>query len=119
MTAGQDFVKKLRPFGCVLFIGMSVLFLILCFTSVGKAPLPDYYAPHTAEYYETHLDELCTELTEHMLPMLGCDADFAVTGEKITVTAAPDELEAVKGAVVHYYTDRLFIFETDTTGDAK
>ena len=28
MTAGEDFVKKIKPFGCVLFLALFVGFLV-------------------------------------------------------------------------------------------
>ena len=38
MTAGEDFVKKIKPFGCVLFLALFVGFLVFCFTG-GGAPV--------------------------------------------------------------------------------
>ena len=41
MTAGQSFVKAIKPFGCVLFLILFAVFMVFCFTS--KAPLGDKY----------------------------------------------------------------------------
>lgn len=32
MTAGQQFVKAIGPFGCILFLSLFVLFMVYCFT---------------------------------------------------------------------------------------
>ena len=32
MTAGQQFVKAIGPFGCILFLLIFVLFMVYCFT---------------------------------------------------------------------------------------
>ena len=37
MTAGQSFVKAIKPLGCVLFLILFAVFMVFCFTS--KAPL--------------------------------------------------------------------------------
>ena len=37
MTAGQQFVKAIGPFGCILFLTIFILFMVFCFTGgVGK-----------------------------------------------------------------------------------
>ena len=41
MTAGQSFVKAIKPLGCVLFLILFAVFMVFCFTS--KAPLGDKY----------------------------------------------------------------------------
>jgi len=111
MTAGQEFVKWLRPFGCVVFLGMFVLFLVLCFTAGNNAPVKGYLPPHDTEYYSSHPDELCAELEDNLLPQLEGETECAVTGDEVTVTVDAEHFDSVKKALVHYYTDKLFVFE--------
>ena len=112
MTAGQEFVKRLKPIGCVIFIVMFALFLVICFTAAGNAPVKGYIPPHDTEYFSSHLDELKAELEEVLLPQLDGEAECAVTGDRLTVTVDAEHFDAVKKALVHYYTDKLFTFET-------
>ena len=56
MTAGEQFVKWIKPAGCVLFLGIFAAFLVICFTA--KAPVEGYTVPHDSQYYAQHLDEL-------------------------------------------------------------
>lgn len=111
MTAGQDFVRMLKPAGCAIFLIIFVSFLVICFTAGGKAPVSGYLPPHDTEYYSSHLDELCTELEDNLLPQLGADADCSISGERITVKTDSAQMESVKNALTHYYTDVLFEFE--------
>ena len=34
MTAGEQFVKWIKPAGCVLFLGIFAAFLVICFRTV-------------------------------------------------------------------------------------
>lgn len=111
MTAGQDFVRMLKPVGCAIFLIIFVSFLVICFTAGDKAPVNGYLPPHDTEYYSTHLDELCAELSDNLLPQLGADAQLRIDGERITVTADSEQMQSVKTALTHYYTDVLFTFE--------
>ena len=112
MTAGQEFVKRLRPVGCVIFLLMFALFLVICFTAGNNAPVKGYLPPHDTEYYSQHPDELMAELEENLLPRLGAEADCTVTGDKVTVRADAQDYDIIRNALVHYYTDKLFVFET-------
>lgn len=112
MTAGEEFVKKLRPLGCVIFIGMFALFLVICFTAGKNAPVKGYNPPHDTEYFSQHLFELKAELEEKLLPQLGGETECTVTGDKLTVTVDAEHFDAVKKALTHYYTAKLFTFET-------
>lgn len=111
MTAGQDFVKMLKPAGCAIFLIIFVSFLVICFTAGDKAPVSGYLPPHDTEYYSAHLDELCTELEDNLLPQLGAKAECSVSGERVRVCANSEQFESVKNALTHYYTEVLFYFE--------
>ena len=112
MTAGQEFVKMLRPAGCVIFLLIFVAFLVMCFTA-GGAPIDGYSVPHDSDYYAEHLDEFKAELEANVFPHLegidGCE----ITGDTLTVTIDSPSFDESSQAITHYYRDELFIFEKD------
>lgn len=110
-TAGQDFLKRIGPAGCVLFLALFVLVTAICLTA-GRDPVPGYEAPHETEYYVNHLDELADELNEHFLPQLETPAQAAVAGGTVTITVQDDTFVVVRSAVLHYFDESLFTFET-------
>ena len=112
MTAGEEFVKKLRPVGCVVFLVMFAAFMTLCFTAAGNAPVKGYNPPHDTKYYSTHLDELRAELEENLLPQLEGETECEVNGDRLSVTVDAEHFDTVKKALVHYYTEKLFTFGT-------
>lgn len=112
MGAGPEFVKKLRPAGCVLFLLISVYFLVFCFTS-GKNPIPGYVSPHDSSYYSqnaTTLSELKTELEANVFPHLTGIKDCQVLNGKLVVTI--DSLSYFKSrtAILKFYDASLFSF---------
>jgi len=113
VTPGRDFVRWLRPAGAALFLILSILTVIVCFTAKGT-PVKGYKAPQTSEYYAQHPDELAAELTENLFPKLGKKAAAAVSDGKVAVTAPAEDLQAVKYAVIHYYDESLFSFEPES-----
>lgn len=111
-TAGQDFLKKIGPAGCVLFLALFVLVTAICLTA-GNNPVPGYEAPHDAEYYASHPDELAAELNDHFLPRLDTPAHAAVTGDTVTVTVEGDTFVVVRSAALHYFDEALLTFQTE------
>lgn len=111
-TAGQDFLKKIGPAGCVLFLALFVLVTAICLTA-GRDPVPGYEAPHDTEYYVNHLDELATELNDNFLPRLDTPATAAVTSDTVTVTVEGDTFVVVRSALLHYFDESLFTFQTE------
>lgn len=111
MTAGQDFVRMLKPVGCAVFLIIFAAFLVICFTAGDNAPVKGYLPPHDTDYYSEHLDELCAHLEDTLLPQLNPGAECRVEGDKVVVTADSEHIDSVKTALVHYYTDALFTFE--------
>ncbi len=109
MTAGQQFVKMLRPVGCVLFLALFVGFLIMCFSA--KAPVEGYVIPHDSEYFAEHLDELQTELETNLFPKLEGIEDCYVAGDKLTIIIDSASFEQSAGAITHYYGKELFSIE--------
>ena len=111
-SAGQDFIKKIGPAGCILFLALAVLVTALCFTA-GKDPIKGYEAPQSAEYYVNHLDELAAELNENVLPHLEAPSAAAVTGSTVTVTVDADSFVPTRAAVLRYYDESLLSFATE------
>ena len=110
MEAGRDFIKKLGPVGCALFLALFILVTVMLFTAKG-APVAGYEAPHSGEYYAEHLDELKAELEENLVPRLGVGrCEIEVSGEKLIVTASEEDIYKLRPAVIYYYGEELFEF---------
>ena len=110
MTAGQEFVKMLKPVGCVIFLAIFVAFLIMCFTA-GGAPIEGYSVPHNSEYFREHPDELKTELEANVFPHLDGIESCEVTDGKLAIGIEADSFDESSGAITHYYSDELFSFQ--------
>ena len=110
MSAGQSFVKAIRPLGCVVFLGLAVLVTALCFSS-GRKPIPGYEPPLTMEQYAADPVLLVAELEENIFPALEYDMTAEVTGDAVTVTVENENFVAGRAAVLRYFEESLFIFE--------
>ena len=111
MTAGQQFVKWIKPAGCGIFLVVFVLFLVMCFTA--KAPVEGYTIPHDSQYYAAHLDELKTELETNLFPKLDGIEDCYISGDRLTIIIDSASFEESSGAITHYYGENLFIIEKE------
>ena len=110
-TAGQDFVKRIRPAGCVLFIALAVLVTAICLTS-GRNPIPGYKAPETTEYYAAHPEELAAELEENVFPALpDYDMTAAAENNAVTVTVDSDHFVVGRAALLRYFDESLLNFQ--------
>lgn len=109
-TAGQTFVKNIRPAGCTLFLILAILVTAICLTS-GRDPVPGYEPPQTTEYYAADPEALASELETNLLPYLEYDISVAVTGETVTVTVEDKNFVAGRAAVLRYFDESLFSFE--------
>lgn len=112
MTAGEDFVKKIKPFGCVLFLALFVGFLVFCFTG-GGAPVKGYSAPRNADYYAEHLDELQTELEQNLFPKLQGVCGCEIKGDKLSVAITDKYFDETKSDILFYYDKNLFVFQKE------
>lgn len=112
MTAGEDFVKWLRPAGCALFLGILVLVLIICFSS-GRDPIPGYAPPHDTAYYaqsaET-MEELKAELEEHVFPELEGTARCGIKDGVLEIQIDEAHFAVTRAAILRYYDSSLFEF---------
>jgi hypothetical protein len=103
---GQWLWKTLKPAGCVFVLVMAVIALIICFTS-GTDPIKGYKAPQSTEYYAQHLDELCQELTENVLPQLEGEATARVQGNKVAVEIDHAHFVVTRSALLRYFDESL------------
>jgi len=110
MTAGQSFVKAIRPLGCVLFLGLAILVAAVCLTS-GRKPIPGYEPPMTTEQYAADLSALEAELEENVFPRLEYEMSAEVTGDAVTVTVETENFVAGRAAVLRYFDESLLLFE--------
>ena len=111
MTAGEQFVKWIKPAGCVLFLGIFAAFLVICFTA--KAPVEGYTVPHDSQYYAQHLDELTAELETNLFPRLEGIEDCYISGDKLKIIISDAGFEKSSKAITHYYGENLFIIEKE------
>lgn len=111
MTAGEQFVKWIKPAGCVLFLGIFAAFLVICFTA--KAPVEGYTVPHDSQYYAQHLDELKAELEKNLFPRLEGIEDCYISGDKLKIIISDAGFEKSSKAITHYYGENLFIIEKE------
>lgn len=112
MTAGQDFIKKIRPIGVALFLILFVLFLHISFSS-GANPIPGYAPPQTAAYYAQSaqtLAELKTELEANVFPRLpgvtGCETEDG----KLVISIDSATFATTRSAIEKFFGDTLFEF---------
>ena len=109
MTTGESFLKMIKPVGAVLCILVTVLFLIMCFTS-GKNPVPGYEPPNSSEYYGQNISELKTELEQNLFPHLkGIDNCYEDNG-KICVIISRNDFVPTRAAILRFYDQELFEF---------
>lgn len=110
MTAGQSFVKAIRPLGCVLFLGLAILVAAVCLTS-GRKPIPGYEPSMTTEQYAADLSALEAELEGNVFPRLEYEMSAEVTGDTVTVTVEDENFVAGRAAVLRYFDESLLLFE--------
>lgn len=108
MNTGEDFVKKIKPIGCILFLALFVGFLLICF--FGGAPINGYAPPQDSEFYAEHLSELKSELEKNVFPELSGIVSCELSDDKLCITVKAESFDDVKHAVTFYYDEELFEF---------
>ena len=108
--AGQEFVKMLKPAGCVIFILVMIGFFVLCFKPATH-PVEGYEPPHDSEYYASHIEELKSELEDNLFPKLEGVVDCTVEGNQLKIIFEEESFGDSAGSIVYYYDKELFIFE--------
>ena len=109
MGAGADFVKKIRPIGCIMFVLMFVAVIVICLQPAERT-VEGYEPPHDSTYYAAHPDELAEELEENLLPALDGVVSCRSDGEKVAVVTDRKSFASVRAAVLTYYDVSLFTF---------
>ena len=104
---GEDFVKKIRPAGCVLFIALAILVSAVCLTA-GRDPIKGYEPPQTDEYFAQHPEELLTELEENVFPHLQGFRGADVQSGLVVVQLHTDSFAVDRAALLRYYAQELF-----------
>ena len=114
MKAGEEFVKMLRPVGCILCLLTCILVVILCLTS-GRDPIPGYESPHDTAYYTQHAtgtEELIQELTDSVFPALdGIQDCYAGNDGTVVITIDSDYFAISRSAILRYFDESLFEFK--------
>lgn len=110
MNTGADFVKKIGPAGCIIFLLISLAFFVMCFKS-GGAPIKGYSVPHDSDYFAEHLDELKAELETNVFPHLDGIRSCELTGKTLTIAIDSESFDTSSEAISHYYRDELFNFQ--------
>ena len=108
-SAGQEFVRKIKPIGAAMFLLMFVGVLIVCFTA-GRDPIPGYSAPHDTAYYAENLGELQAELEASVFPVLETEAECFEENGVLVVVFPEENFAAPRSAVLRYFDESLFEF---------
>lgn len=110
MTAGQEFVKFLKPVGCVIVLLFSIAAIVLCLTPPDE-PLPGLEPAHDNAYYAQHLDELQAELEESVFPRLGGIRSCVISEDRLCIGIDGKNYDKVCKALSYYYDKDLFEFQ--------
>lgn len=109
-TAGQTFVKNIRPAGCALFLILAILVTAVCLTS-GRDPVSGYEAPQETAYYAENPEALVYELETNVFPALEYDMAASVANGAVTVTIEDENFVIGRAAVLRYFDESLFVFQ--------
>ena len=112
-TAGQQFIRRIGPAGCFLFLALAVLVAMVCLRA-GTVPVPGYESPHDTAYWSEHPDALAEELNQGLLPQLEGSALAAVTDGRVVVTIDDSDFAVIRSAVLRYFDRTLLDFERGT-----
>lgn len=111
-TAGQQFVKAIRPLGAALFLIAAVLVTMICLTS-GRDPIPGYSPPETTQFYTEHPEILAAELEENVFPFLpDYQLSASVSETSVIVFVDSDSYVKARAAILQYFDVSLITFET-------
>ncbi len=105
MTAGQQFIKLIKPLGCVIFLVVLVFFLVLAFTS-GRGTVLDLgdYAP-PAGLTADDPEALCAELQRGVLPRLPGENACYVENGKLFVALESAYFKDNRATILHYFPE--------------
>lgn len=109
-TAGMQFARAVKPAGCIFLLLILVGVLYLCFTT-GTDPIPGYEAPQETEYYQSHLEQLQTELLEHVFPELEGVCGSEIVDGHVKIILENDSFAVTRSAILRYFDESLLEFE--------
>lgn len=112
-TAGSDFVKKIGILGCIMFMMMFVLYLIMCFAPKASL-LENYTPPQASEYYADHLEELEIELMENVFPRLSDKITCELGEDVIKIYIPAENFWDFRSAILDHFDPKLFEFSEFT-----
>ena len=104
-------LKALKPFGVILILVLSVLFVIACFTLDMKVP-EKYESLHDTEYYKSsreNMEELLAELEANVFPKLDGVEDAYV--EERAGQSEKQSVDAENTADDHTADDYVIVIE--------
>lgn len=104
---GEEFIKKIRPVGCALFLILAILTVAVCLTA-GSDPIKGYEAPQDTEYYAQNLLELQLELKANVFPKLEGVLDSRIDGEVLRIEIDSSYFAVTRSAILRYFDDSLF-----------
>lgn len=110
MNAGESFVKWIRPAGAAVILGLFIIVTIMLFTVKGVA-VEGYTPSESREYYSQHVDELCDEVKERLIPKMGLEGVACeVRSGVIAVSGDKESVQKLHFAVIHYFNENQFAF---------
>lgn len=111
MTSGEEFVRKIRPVGCILFLALGAIVTVLCFT-VNNDPVKGYEPQQDMAYYAANPQALQEELEQNIFPVLAGEETAVITPEgRVLVSLEIDCYYASRGAILQYFDESLLEFE--------
>ncbi len=110
MTAGQQFVKAIKPLGSAIFLIVLAVFLVLAFSSGRGAVLDvgDYAPPEGLDTGDP--EALCAELTENLLPRLPGENSCYVNQGKLFVELESAHFKDCRATILNFYPDKNIQF---------
>ena len=109
MTAGQDFIRRIRPVGAALFLLLAVAVAAVCLTS-GRDPIPGYQAPQDTAYYAANPAALQAELEANVFPHLNGVRGCREADGKLEIILLGSDYAVTRAAILRYFDRNLFIF---------
>lgn len=105
MTAGQQFVKMMRPIGCVICVIVLICFLLIAFSSDkgSVVDIGDYAVPESLDTQDA--SALGAELERAVFPQLPGEASWYVEKARLHVIFDDDHFSDCRKTVQHYFPD--------------
>ena len=107
---GEEFVKKIKPVGCVMFLLLAILVAAVCLTQ-GRDPVPGYQNPQSDQYWAGHITELQDELEDNIFPYVDGVTGCRKSDGRLVISIAENDFAVTRAAILRYFDESLFIFE--------